>query len=100
MVANAVIRSEENAKVAMNSMLISGGLNVILDPILIFNPGMGLRGAAIATVMAQAIGVLYVACYFLREKSTLGFHPTALKSDRKIITEVFAIGALPFTRNV
>ncbi|HIH75006.1 MAG TPA: MATE family efflux transporter [Methanosarcina sp.] len=100
MVSNAVIRSEGNAKVAMNSMLISGGLNVILDPIFIFSFGMGIKGAAIATVLAQAIGVLYVIRYFLSGKSILGFHFGALRPDRNIITEVFAIGMSPFTRNV
>ncbi|MDY9925647.1 MATE family efflux transporter [Methanosarcina sp.] len=100
MVTNAVIRSEGNAKVAMNSMLISGGLNVILDPIFIFSFGMGIRGAAIATVLAQAIGVLYVIRYFLSGKSTLRFRPSDLKPDSKIITEALAIGVSPFTRNV
>jgi putative MATE family efflux protein len=100
MVTNAVIRAEGNAKVAMNSMLISGGLNVILDPIFIFSFGMGIRGAAIATVLAQAIGVLYVVHYFLSGKSTLRFHPADLKPDSKIITEALAIGVSPFTRNV
>jgi putative MATE family efflux protein len=100
MVTNAVIRAEGNAKVAMNSMLISGGLNVILDPIFIFSFGMGIRGAAIATVLAQAIGVLYVVHYFLSGKSTIRFRPAALKPDSKIIKDVLAIGVSPFARNV
>lgn len=100
MVANAIIRSEGNAKVAMNSMLISGGLNVVFDPIFIFSFGMGIKGAAIATVLAQAIGVLYVVRYFHNGKSTLGFRFSALKPDSKIMTEVLAIGMSPFTRNV
>ncbi|KKG12810.1 MATE family efflux transporter [Methanosarcina sp. 2.H.A.1B.4] len=99
MVTNSVIRSEGNAKVAMNSMLISGGLNVVLDPIFIFSFGMGIRGAAIATVLAQAIGVLYVIRYFLSGKSTLRLHPADLKPDSKIIKEVLAIGVSPFARN-
>jgi putative MATE family efflux protein len=100
MVTNAVARSEGNAKVAMASMMISGGLNIILDPVFIFGFGMGIRGAAIATVLAQAIGVIYITRYFLSGNSTLRFHPADLKPDIKIIKEVLAIGASPFARNV
>lgn len=95
MVTNAVARAEGNAKVAMNSMMISGGLNIILDPLFIFGFGMGIKGAAIATVLAQAIGVLYIAHYFLSGKSTLMFHPADLKPDSKIVKEVLAIGVSP-----
>ncbi|AKB34910.1 Multi antimicrobial extrusion protein (Na(+)/drug antiporter), MATE family of MDR efflux pumps [Methanosarcina siciliae C2J] len=100
MVTNSVARSEGNAKVAMNSMMMAGGLNIILDPVFIFGFGMGIRGAAIATVLAQGIGVLYISRYFLSGKSTLRFHPADLKPEGKIIKEVLAIGASPFARNV
>jgi len=100
MVTNAVARAEGNAKVAMNSMMMAGGLNIILDPLFIFGFGMGIKGAAIATVLAQAIGVLYIAHYFLSGKSTLMFHPADLKPDSKIVKEVLAIGVSPFARNV
>lgn len=100
MVTNNVARSEGNAKVAMNSMMMSGGLNIILDPLFIFTFGMGIRGAAIATVLSQGIGVLYITRYFLSGKSTFTFSLSNLKPDLKIITEVLAIGAAPFARNV
>ena len=100
MVTNGVARAEGNAKVAMNAMMLSGGLNIILDPIFIFTFGMGIRGAAIATVLAQGIGVLYIARYFLSGKSTLNFHLRELRPDRKITGEVLAIGMSPFARNV
>ena len=52
---NNVIRSEGNAKIAMYSMLISAGTNTILDPIFIFGLGMGVKGAAYATVISMMV---------------------------------------------
>ena len=100
MVTNNVARSEGNAKVAMNSMIVAGGLNIILDPIFIFSFGMGIKGAAIATVLAQAVGVFYLVYYFLGGKSTLNFRFAALRPDWQILKEMLAIGASPFARNV
>ena len=58
--ANNLIRAEGNAKKAMMVMVIAVGMNIILDPIFIFGFGLGIKGAAIATVIAQVVGFLYV----------------------------------------
>ena len=99
-VTNGVARAEGNAKVAMNSMMIAGVLNIILDPLFIFTFGMGIKGAAIATVLAQAVGVIYIAYYFLRGKSTLNFRFAYLYPEGQILKEILSIGVSPFTRNV
>ncbi len=100
MAINNVVRAEGNAMVAMTTMLISGGLNIILDPIFIFVLGMGIRGAAIATVIAQATTAIYLAYYILSGKSMLKLHASNLKLDGYIIKETFAIGASAFFRQV
>ena len=61
MCASNLVRSEGNTKASMKGMLLGAGLNTILDPIFIFGFGMGVRGAAIATVISQVASVLYLA---------------------------------------
>jgi putative MATE family efflux protein len=109
MASNNIIRSEGNAKIAMNTMLISAGLNVILDPIFIFDvipiinvPGlnMGTRGAAMATVIAQATTAIYLILYFFRGKSIVKFRINNLKLDIKLAIEIITIGLSSFTRSV
>ena len=62
---NNTIRSEGNPRVAMFTMLIGGILNTILDPLFIFVFHMGTRGAAIATVISQAVNTIWVLYLFL-----------------------------------
>ncbi len=95
---NNVARAEGNAKVAMNTMLISAGLNLVLDPIFIFGLNMGIRGAALATVLAQASMSLYLIYYFLSGRSTLILKMENLKIIPNIFRETMAIGASSFTR--
>jgi MATE family, multidrug efflux pump len=109
MASNNIVRAEGNAKIAMYTMLISAGLNILLDPIFIFEtiplinlPGlnMGIRGAALATVVAQATTAVYLLYYFLKGKSSLKFHMSNLKLDFVIIKEMIAIGSAAFFRQV
>ncbi len=95
---NNAARAEGNAKVAMNTMLISAGLNIVLDPIFIFGFNMGIRGAALATVLAQASMSIYLIYYFLSGRSTLVFKVQYLKIIPNILKETMAIGASSFTR--
>ncbi|WP_406660474.1 MATE family efflux transporter [Methanolobus sp. ZRKC3] len=99
MAMNNIVRSEGNAKVAMYAMIVSAGLNIILDPIFIFGFDMGVKGAAIATVLAQAVGTLYLMYYFISGKSMLQVHAKHLKLKKDIVTETLAIGLGPFSRN-
>jgi putative MATE family efflux protein len=96
---NNVVRSEGNAKVAMYTMLIGAGLNILLDPILIFGLDMGIRGAAAATVISQFATTIFLVHYFLSGKSSLQFHTGFMRPDKSIIKEMVAIGASPFARN-
>jgi putative MATE family efflux protein len=98
MTSNSVIRAEGNSKVAMISMLISGIMNIILDPIFIFGFDMGIRGAALATLLAQMTGVIYILTYFLGGKSTLHFHFKDIKFEWPILKETFSVGASAFAR--
>lgn len=87
-----IVRAEGNARLAMNTMLIGGVLNIILDPLFIFGFGMGVKGAAIATVLSQAVGSAWLLQYCLKGKGAVLFRPETLKPDSGIIREIGAIG--------
>lgn len=93
---NNVIRSEGNAKVAMYSMLISAGLNIILDPIFIFLFDMGIKGAALATVISMVVMSVWVMLHFFKRKSVVFLHFKYMKLEYKIIKGIVAIGMAPF----
>ena len=89
---NNIITAEGRSKLTMISMLIGGGLNVILDPVFIFPLGFGIRGAAIATVVSQiATSSLYV-WYILGQKGYLRFSPRLFSFNGRIYKEVFKVG--------
>jgi putative MATE family efflux protein len=99
LVANNVVRSEGNARIAMVTMLVSGGMNMLLDPIFIFGLDMGIKGAAIATVISQFASAVFLVRYFASSYSTLKFRFASLMPDIRIIAEVAALGTAPFARN-
>ncbi|MGV8982171.1 MATE family efflux transporter [Clostridium sp.] len=97
---NNTIRSEGNPRVAMYTMLIGGILNTVLDPIFIFVFHMGTAGAAIATVISQAVNTIWVLAYFLGGKSVLKIHCKNLKLNVKVVMGIFAIGMSPFSMQI
>ncbi|WP_440952950.1 MATE family efflux transporter [Methanococcoides sp. FTZ1] len=99
MTVNNIVRAEGNAKVAMLTMLISAGLNIILDPIFIFGLDMGIEGAAIATVISQAVSAIYLVHYFTSGMSSLNFHPGDLMPQPDVFRETITVGASSFARS-
>ncbi|MBW6518310.1 MAG: MATE family efflux transporter [ANME-2 cluster archaeon] len=98
MAINNVLRAEGNAKDAMLVMVISGIINIILDPIFIFGFHMGVKGAALATVIAQIIGAIYIMQYFISGRSIMSLKFQNLRLHYDIVTETFAIGISGFVR--
>lgn len=93
---NNIIRAEGNARIAMYSMLISAGTNLILDPIFIFGFGMGVKGAAYATVISMMVLTVWVLIHFLSSKSVVKLKSENIRFDSKILFEIMAIGMAPF----
>lgn len=98
MASNNIVRAEGNAKIAMYTMLISAGLNILLDPIFIFGFNLGIKGAAIATVLSQATTAFYLIYYFFSGKSSIKLHFKNFKLKTNIVTETLAVGSSAFVR--
>lgn len=93
---NHSVRSDGSPKIAMFSMLIGAATNIILDPIFIFTFGMGVRGAAIATVISQIASAVWILYYFTKGKSNIKIRRQSMKLDKVIILSIFSIGMSPF----
>ncbi len=92
---NASIRGEGNPRMAMLTMLISVALNAILAPVFIFVLGWGMKGAALATVLAQAVAAAWVLTYFLAGRSVLKLHVLRLRLDGRLCRDIVLIGSPP-----
>ncbi len=97
---NNFIRAEGNPRIAMFTMLIAAVLNTILDPIFIFGLHMGIRGAALATIISQAVSAVWVMYYFLYGSSSLKLRVKNLKLQTRIVKNILLIGSAPFTMQV
>lgn len=93
---NAFITAQGYAKTSMYTVLIGAVCNIILDPILIFGLGMGVRGAALATILSQAVSSIWVVKFLTSEKSLLRIKKKNLRLDRKIVVPCLALGLSPF----
>lgn len=98
--ANSVARSEGNVKIAMTSMIIGAVVNVVLDPIFIFGLDMGVRGAAVATVIANICTFTFLCRYLLSGKSMLRIAWRDLIPDFGVLPEMFKIGSASFFQMV
>lgn len=99
---NAIVRSSGNPKLAMGLTLFTVTSNAILDPIFIYTLGLGIKGAAIATVLCQTMALGYTLWYFLDQKRFLHL-PRSLKVfrvDWKIASDSLSIGMGPFLMNL
>jgi putative MATE family efflux protein len=98
MSSNNLVRAEGRATVAMVTMLIGAGMNIILDPIFIFGFNMGIRGAATATVISQGLSFLFLMFYFLTGRSSLEIRLRHLKPNGNILKEILSLGVPAFIR--
>ncbi len=91
-----IVRAQGNTRLAMNAMLLAVSLNTLLAPIFIFGFGMGVRGAATATVLAQGTASVWLLLYCIKGKGAVKFRSETLKPDMEIIKEIATVGAGSF----
>jgi len=99
MTVNYLIQAEGNARIPMISTLLGGILNIILDPVFIFTFDMGIRGAALATVISQLASFIFVVSYLYSGKSFLKVKLHHLNLKKDIIVEIFGVGSSAFARS-
>lgn len=93
---NTFISAQGYAKTAMISVVIGALINIILDPIFIFGFGLGVKGAAIATVISQAVSAIWILRFLLVGKGILKIKSSKMKLSKKTITTIIALGISPF----
>lgn len=93
---NAFITAQGFAKTGMLSVLIGAIANIVLDPIFIFGFGMGVRGAALATILSQALSCAWVLCFLFGRKSFLKIRRCNLRLQANVILPCLALGLSVF----
>ncbi len=93
---NAFITAEGNAKTAMLTVIIGAAANIVLDPVFIFGLNMGVKGAALATVVSQAVSCVWVISFLCGKKSVLRLKKENLFPGAKLILPCVALGASTF----
>lgn len=97
---NAFITAQGFAKVSMQTILIGAVMNIILDPILIFGFNIGVKGAALATIISQAASAIWVLNFLLSKESTLNLKPKYFKLEKAVILPSLLLGLSPFIMQI
>ena len=93
---NAFITAQGFAKTGMLSVLIGAVINIVLDPVFIFGFHMGVRGAALATIMSQAVSCIWVLLFLFGKKTHLKIKTDNMKLERAIVLPCLALGLSNF----
>ena len=93
---NPYISAQGNAKTAMLSIVIGAVTNIILDPIFIFLFGMGVKGAALATIISQALSALWIVRFLVSEKSAIRIKRQNVRLEGAVIKKISMLGISPF----
>ena len=93
---NAFITAQGFSRESMLTVTIGAVINIVLDPILIFTFGMGVRGAALATIISQCVSMIWILHFLTGKRTTLRIRREYLRLDMKIALPGVALGLAPF----
>ena len=93
---NFFITAQGFSTVGMATVLIGAVINIVLDPIFIFGFGMGVQGAALATVTAQVVSAVWVVRFLSGKRTKLRLQKQYFRLDFKVLAPVLALGVSPF----
>lgn len=93
---NTFINIQGRPAIAMYSVLIGAVLNIALDPLFIFTFGMGVKGAALATILSQACSAAWTLGFLLSGKASLRLERRYMRLHKSIFLPILALGASPF----
>ncbi len=97
---NAMLRSAGHPRFSMAATIVAVVVNIILDPLFIFGMEMGVRGAALATVISQAVAVVWQLTKFTNKNELVRFHRGIWRLNPHITSRALAIGMSPFLYNI
>lgn len=97
---NHTIRGAGNPRRSASTQILGAGLNIVLDPIFIFGLDLGVRGAALATVISQIVSAVWVLSYFAGAGSNLKLRPRLMRLKAKAVGQILSIGISPFAMQV
>lgn len=93
---NPFITTQGFAKFSMITTVVGAVCNIILDPILIFVCDMGVQGAAVATVISQAVSAVWVLCFLRGSRTMLRLTPADMKIEPRVVLPCLALGISTF----
>lgn len=93
---NTFISAQGRATTAMLSVLIGAVINIVLDPVLIFGLNLGVKGAALATIISQAVSAIWVLSFLFSKKSSIRIKTKYVKPHLPTIGKIAALGIAPF----
>lgn len=93
---NTFLTAQGKSGVAMLSVVLGAALNIGLDPVFIFSLNMGIKGAAVATVISQFASSVFVLAVLFNKKTTLHLDIKYMKPEAKILGAIFGLGLAPF----
>lgn len=97
---NNLLRSSGHPYTAMYATILAVTLNIALDPVFIFVLDMGVRGAALATIISQCVGLTWEIIIFCNKKEPIHFHSGIWRLDKQITLDSLSIGLSPFLMNL
>ena len=93
---NSFINTQGFTKIGMTTVIIGAIINIVLDPILIFGFNMGVKGAALATIIAQFVSAIFVLIFLFGKKSIIKIKKKYLKINKKLAIAILSLGVAPF----
>jgi len=96
---NSLLRSAGHPKKAMAATIMTVLLNAVLDPLFIFTFDMGIRGAAVATILAQIVALILVVVWFCDKRELIHFERGIFRLEKRIVKDSIVIGLAPFLMN-
>ncbi len=93
---NSFITVQGRAGIAMFSVLLGAAVNIALDPLLIFGLGMGVAGAAVATVIAQGVSAAWILCFLCSGRASLRIRPSLMRPRASVVLSILSLGVAPF----
>ncbi len=97
---NSFINSQGFGKVGMMTVLLGAAANIALDPVFIFTLNMGVRGAALATVISQGLSAAWIFLFLTGPKTILKLKKTCMKLEKKRVKDIVALGLSGFTMSI